>query len=352
MRTGLGDYWKALLETATGESQAAHHTRKYWPELVQSEGDWLGRLPDDTKVYQFAGDESPYHLGFDKLVGTLKQGLNAEDLPPHLVLTPEKLKQMGVEKAVRYQHDLGKFLEQRQAQELLETGRLPAFSGTPRKQFEGFSLVELDTPTELTPEMLKHVRQNPDGTWSPISASGKVLKRKMTPQSELVDIVEDTPERAILGGRLGHEGIAMNHCVGGYCDEVAAGNTRILSLRKDGMPHVTMEINPNDLEFGQPTITQIYGKANSAPKEEYRPLIQQYIRENNLIGDTEAMRNAGLYPVRTRQGYFTKDELRRLVDEGDVDAKSVWESEFGDWEPYKDGGLVEMDDDFAYPGMF
>lgn len=54
---------------------------------------------------------------------------------------------------------------------------------------------------------------------------------------------------------LGGEGQAMGHCVGGYCDSVASGAKRILSLRdKDGQPHVTVELRKPAVISGDQTV--------------------------------------------------------------------------------------------------
>jgi hypothetical protein len=46
---------------------------------------------------------------------------------------------------------------------------------------------------------------------------------------------------------LKYEGSTMRHCVGGYCDDVWSGDTRIFSLRDNkGEPHVTIETGPSD----------------------------------------------------------------------------------------------------------
>jgi hypothetical protein len=48
---------------------------------------------------------------------------------------------------------------------------------------------------------------------------------------------------------LKYEGSTMRHCVGGYCDPVWSGDTRIFSLRDNkGEPHVTIEVYPPRVE--------------------------------------------------------------------------------------------------------
>lgn len=133
----------------------------------------------------------------------------------------------------------------------------------------------------------------------------------------------------------------MGHCVGGYCDDVASGRSRIYSLRDaKGNPHVTVETAPasmvySDLvahfggdenladdylirgyqaveaapedsrisalaralaEAGVPPkqdIIQIKGKQNRAPNAEYLPYVQDFVKSGQWgrIGD---LGNTGL----------------------------------------------------------
>jgi hypothetical protein len=405
LRTGFGNDWRTVGKNMDWNVDTSVDN-DYFKEMVQNEGEWLGKLPDDAKVYQFHGDEAPYHLGLDRTVDALNRGFNTPDLPDHLVLTPEKLKQMGVEKAVRYQNELDNWLKYADEQEMLEVGRSPIYAGTKLKEFDdGSYITELSLPKELTEDMRKLVRQNEDGTWTAITPSGKPMKRRVVPgeKAPLVDVVEPTPERAILGGMLGHEGRVMNHCVGGYCDEVSRGGTRILSYRgPDNKPHVTLDIEqgipaelrdragqaqreynryyiemvddsleddaldfptwleenyPDLLEHGpelfengasSPIVRQVYGAANSTPKPEYQAPVGSYLKEAQLYGDTDVMLNAGLYPYD--EGFITKQELKNLIEQGDIQAMDVSKH----YSPYdfKEGGLVEADDDFGYPGVF
>ena len=144
-----------------------------------------------------------------------------------------------------------------------------------------------------------------------------------------------------LEDALKYEGETMGHCVGGYCPDVIEGRSRIYSLRdKKGQPHVTIEVKPGKDKTGLLTaaelppeeladmkrrnvydpkfmyrfneqmgrhlpelgpfddeIVQIKGKANKAPKEEYLPAVQDFVRSGNFgrIGD---LQNAGLVDVQ------------------------------------------------------
>jgi hypothetical protein len=147
--------------------------------------------------------------------------------------------------------------------------------------------------------------------------------------------------RAPLQDALKYEGDTMGHCVGGYCPDVMSGRSRIFSLRDaKGEPHVTIEtqpeLPPNEAEriadaypeaydewlampFGRdlPSLTdwfkqaypekfnslpellrsesiiQIKGKQNRAPKDDYLPFVQDFVKSGKWtnIGDME---NTGL----------------------------------------------------------
>lgn len=69
--------------------------------------------------------------------------------------------------------------------------------------------------------------------------------------------------------QLQFEGKKMSNCVGSYCDKVERGDSRIFSLRNaEGTPKITAEWDPRTRTF-----SQIYGPANSPPKEKYLDMI-------------------------------------------------------------------------------
>ena len=73
---------------------------------------------------------------------------------------------------------------------------------------------------------------------------------------------------------LSQEGSMMGHCVGGYCNQVEAGDTSIWSLRDaKGEPHATIEIDPRTNH-----VIQVQGKSNQDPIPEYKALIAQWFK--------------------------------------------------------------------------
>jgi hypothetical protein len=165
---------------------------------------------------------------------------------------------------------------------------------------------------------------------------------------------------------LDYEGNTMGHCVGGYCPDVMEGRSRIFSLRDaKGQPHVTIETRPGrqdraysdaiaqlrgtehwpvwlehqntrrdnpgstqDLidymnQFRQSQglepvgmdipndIVQIKGKQNRAPKDDYLPFVQDFVKSGQWgnIGDIE---NTGL--VKLPDGrYITGQQAEEVI---------------------------------------
>lgn len=150
------------------------------------------------------------------------------------------------------------------------------------------------------------------------------------------------PRRAALADALKYEGDTMGHCVGGYCDDVASGKSRIFSLRDaKGQPHTTIEVSPSrELDpnhemipqvildeasdanmaledylaskhpqfMAAPKIVQIKGKANKAPNPEYLPFVQDFVKSGKW-SDVGDLQNTGL---RKSSDAFNSVEMEKL----------------------------------------
>lgn len=116
----------------------------------------------------------------------------------------------------------------------------------------------------------------------------------------------------------------MGHCVGGYCEGVASGDSRIFSLRdKEGRSHVTVETRPEtvtrmkdggrteiELDPTQPErIIQIKGKQNRAPDAKYLPYVQDFVKGGKW-GEVGDLGNTGLFRSRKTGAYMTEQELK------------------------------------------
>ena len=100
-----------------------------------------------------------------------------------------------------------------------------------------------------------------------------------------------TVQLLTTSAQLESEGDVMQQCVGEYCERVQEGKSVIYSLRDArGNPHVTMEFNPHTHRF-----TQIYGKQNQNPKEEYAARVRTFIRDQ-FNAEPRSMIMAGADP--------------------------------------------------------
>ena len=341
------------------------------PETLAAEP-WTAKLAPEDTVYglldrqNFARD-----VGFSHIKDELRNAISpTSELPASLQLKPEDLKQMAMEKAVRHVAAINAWRDAKQAEADLAKSMNPA-THTVKEYPEGYKLVELKAPDK-----------------------SQFIEEGLSPGLAKIG-AEDQAKKA-LEEALKYEGDTMGHCVGGYCDPVMKGESRIFSIRDaKGRPHVTIEVQPaNRNEFIQDNyrdyidmlnegpefanawvdrqlvkspqkIVQIKGKGNKAPSEKYQGMVQDFIRSQEWsdIGD---LANSGL--IKGPKGsYITPQEMLQQYENLPDTAKSMpmvqermnWLKEgknldydFTDnldyiarnsWGRYADGGLVQPD---------
>jgi hypothetical protein len=181
--TSLGKDWETNVD-------AGIKTKTIGPKTIEAYGEeypWLKNA--EGKKLHSIDDEFLYsHLGFDHMVDVLREQIAAGQL------RPESLKSLSVPQAVQRVHEYNLAKEK-----AMQKIKLQADSEMPvAKEYpEGYKWLELKHPTD----------------------------KNMTEAA------------------LKYEGDAMGHCVGGYCPDVLAGDTKIYSLRDaKGEPHVTVEV--------------------------------------------------------------------------------------------------------------
>lgn len=197
--------WEAISDAMLTSNPASLIQKDSWiPPEHPMRADWVSKLHPDEPIYDFASDEAPGWLGLDHLRDELWNAVRENsDLPENLRLKPEDFQQMGIEKAVRHVAAINAWREDNKAaaaQEML--------SGP------GVKLIR------------EYAENNPKGLrWVELSGEGS--------------------DRDAIAKQLKYEGDTMGHCVGGYCDDVVSGSSRIFSLRDaKGEPHVTIETRP------------------------------------------------------------------------------------------------------------
>ena len=344
--------WEAMSDKPVGFGTAGEmiNTGKGEP--------WMEKVDPFTRVHGIAPMESgnmARDLGFDHIVDVLK-----EDLATGRI-RPEQLNKVSMEQAVRRTHEY----DQQKAKEMAETA-LKQTEGMPvHKEYpEGYRWLELKMNEELPEGWTK----NPLGTYT-------------DPQGQ--ETIHH-PNSLTLEDALDYEGRTMGHCVGGYCPDVIAGKSRIYSLRDaKGEPHVTIEVNPNQhLDFNKwfdaqpkelrdeinararrgehrgsvfeapeylaaraalpPSIKQIKGKQNRAPKEDYLPYVQDFVKSGEWsdVGDlqnTGLIKKDGKYMTQAEHDDWLLNELK--PPEGMRDGGAVNPGQYD----YNDGGGVPQD---------
>ena len=325
---------------------------------------WVAKLDPTTPMYRYNTGISTQDLGFDHLIDELSNALNPESgLPRQLLLDPKSLERVSVPQAVERVAQINAW---RAAQKAEADAMLANNAATVlHKEYpeKGMKWVEL-RQSKMSPEDLTAYREanrpDPNG-WSPV----------VEPTDE--EIAEDVSRQA-LADALKYEGDTMGHCVGGYCDAVASGQSRIFSLRDaKGQPHVTIETSPgggsddvggidaliNQLSGDQykqlkeavggkdpyfqvspkevlaaihkirpeieplPSIIQIKGKQNRAPNPEYLPFVQDFVKSGQW-SDVGDLQNAGLQDLRG----FADEPMAKAAREalGNYATKEEWDA--------------------------
>ena len=264
---------------------------------------------------------------------------------------------LNVDPAKLGQYDLVRAVKETAANDervakLAEKARVASSKELPtvKEYSDGSRWVEIKAPEKLTAEQGKRVKQveyagikatgsRGGSVYEALDTQGKPIENNYTREPAR----GATPEEAFLAGRLAEEGNIMGHCVGGYCADVFAGNSRIFSLRDaKGESHVTVEVTkPGDVLSGEilmqkgpqgkaawedylkelevnrnedlhnfisrrypqlaaaientpDNIAQIKGKQNRAPDSRYLPAVQDFVKAQGPWGEVGDLEGTGL----------------------------------------------------------
>lgn len=349
---------------------------------------WLAKVPEDQPVYSLMKQEDVgLNPEFGHLVDELRNATRADsDLPRELRLRPEQLSKVTMPQAVELVDKINKWRASQAAEANLAKARNPATFTVKEYPDQKMQWVELRSPEFKAEDALA------DMTESERSWFQRYLDKGDSPEEAFKGAVGNRlpmPGQKALEDALEYEGKVMGHCVGGYCPEVAEGRSKIYSLRDaKGEPHVTIEVKlkdwaetweslpfdklkavlnaagenaddeqliqtflqlfPEDAWRYQDEIVQIKGKGNRAPKKDYLPMVQDFVRSGNWnwnsVGD---LSNTGLIPIDPKSDlavrikaaggeppkFVTQDELTELLRQNADPAKG-----------FATGGLVSAYD--------
>ena len=364
-------------------------------EIVGAQAPWMSKLPVSDMIHSFsAGAERD--LGLRSFAGELHRTMMEEGLPPNLALTPERLQRMSFPQALAHAGEARRWQDAEQERLLQESLLNNPAVQTYKEYPDDYRWTELKMPEVPVPE--GWVR----GGDGPLSTTGVYYQEPGGGVFAPEDLPGYREAKQQLADALKAEGEIMDHCVGGYCEDVASGRSRIFSLRDPkGQPHATIEMLPqmdtrmglgnalNEIEpgiwdqisehpefmsegthalvkrefpqvweqFNKPFIEQIKGKTNIAPNERYLPYVQDFIRSGDWSGieDLGHAQMTRLPDVGYRQRYIdTKtydDTMERATAEMGGERPGYWwqphTMEPDKWAPYRPyfkeyarGGLV------------
>ena len=314
---------------------------------------WLAKLPVTDKVYGISSGGLDLEHFADEFANALKP--ERSGLPMDLAVRPESLNRMTFPQAVERVGRINQFRAKEMERAALSNLGGPAvrtFKEYPENNPMGLRWTELRAP-----EMNDSLLSDFDRELIDLAA-----KEGREIPSEHMDMVRKERAKTALQDALKYEGDTMGHCVGGYCDDVMGGRSRIFSLRDaKGEPHVTIETEPgrnpterhmipgnvaaqqreearmaarDDTDYAirlkqsqenwlanQPpapeNIVQIKGKQNRAPKDDYLPFVQDFVKSGQW-GNVGDLGNTGL--VKLPDGrYITQQQMDSIVAQNNLD---------------------------------
>ena len=350
---------------------------------------WLNKVPADASVYGLA---EPRHLAdnlkFDHMIDELRNATNPESgLPKELLIDAKNLSKWTVPQLTEHVDKINAWRAAQKAE--ADVVRANNAATVLHKDYpeKGMKWVELKTPEVKLEEghSLGVPSGYPDMHGVMDTKTGQSVSVGATPE-EAMRLYKRQEREGQLADALKYEGELMQHCVGGYCDDVTSGRSRIFSLRDaKGNPHATIEVKPsgiltnedfgaNDLrivegrgEFGErgytttdnkffetysdavnheqkiakpnlevpSSIKQIKGMNDRIPKEEYLPYVQDFVRSGKW-SDVQDLQNTGLIKIDPvsdlaksleSQGiaippYATNEEITSLLKQAKVGSYS------------------------------
>lgn len=353
--------WEALADSQIQGGKAKDH--QLWPtNSIRSEakaGSWIHDVSPDAPAYEFGTSFSPTKLlGFDHLVDELRNATALGDnLPKVLQIDPKKLEQMSVSDVVNHVSKINEWRvnqAERSFDSLIKVLEKSPVTTVMKEYPDGYKWVELKIP-DVSPERM--AEGSPESIADFLKFQQETLRKPEAEARRALNLWAAPREwKDDLAKALKLEGDSMGHCVGGYCQHVLDGETRIFSLRDPkGRSHATIEAIPdktmlykrwikdateeekqsfsayiakkgmNDINedltdwgrsIGKPistepvyNIAQIKGKGNARPIEKYDPYTQDFVQSNdwNIVDE---LQNTGLVDLGNKN-YKSMDEIKK-----------------------------------------
>ena len=365
--------------------QAVEEYRKGMPDPTE-QMPWLKNVPFTEPVYGLSGLPDPLYWAarrMDEATGVMR----SSDLPPELRLDRGSLERMSFPQGVEHAARVNAWRVKKAEEDAAKRASSSALAVHKEYPDEGMKWVEIRAP---------------EGTTSGGPFSG--LNADEYPNMEYKEILEELkydmdPSEYAVRRALVDEGEIMGHCVGDYCEEVLGGEKQIFSLRDaKGEPHVTVEVSPADYatalsslskkegeelvapinkqffgdeeppirkgpeyfqavfdaytaKYGQPkpSIVQIKGKQNRAPKSDYLPFVQDLVKG----GDWQTVRelgNANMAQLPDKR-FITLDQFEEARKRAPEKLSGYSPETAKDWDPEWWAEVAPYFEGFAVGGM-
>jgi len=320
--------WENNTDSLIDVAPASQYTR----QLTDSEairGDrslvdtnpWLSKVAPETQITAIHPDAGK-DLGFDHILDVLREDVTSGRM------RPEQLNKVSMEQAVRrtHEYDLELAAKMNAANAAKREG-LPVYKDYP----EGYRWIELNKPGSFSAEsdMMGHsVRgyEPPKGHPDWVEGSGnsgspsyghggwEAIKSGKAKVYSLVDS-KGAPHATVEIKQIGMTPEQRQYKVGFLASQLEKeGQTAENALRQ------AERIYPDE---SKQAISQIKGKQNAAPKEEYLPFVQDFVKSGNwsAVGDlgntglirANAIKGAGHDMTGFDQKYLTKQEYDDLL---------------------------------------
>jgi hypothetical protein len=338
-KSPLAKHYETMTDESISPVEAKHYQRiQALPPMQRPTGTmdapWMSKLDPETPIFSLSRDADFNKFGFDHIMDVLREDLAAGRI------RPEQMNKISMEQAVRRTHEYDEALKAKMLNaRIAEQANANVFKEYP----EGYKWVQLDKPGQFNLES---------------DIMGHSVRGYEPPKGH--------PDYTDISGDSGYK----DYGHGGY-EAIKSGQAKIYSLRDPkGMSHVTVEVGPNDhLDYNDwfkkqpeeiqnkiakrrlddknhdiysgpeyladrgkilPKITQIKGKQNAAPNEEYLPFVQDFVKSgqysevgdlsNTGLRDVKFMTNPDVYQKYLERGlkvpkYATEKELDELHNE-------------------------------------
>jgi hypothetical protein len=325
---------------------------------------FIAKLPLQTPLYGLRREIGRFgndNLGFSHLTDELRNAMRAgeQGLPESLALRPKDLDKMTVPQVIEHVDKINAWRAAQKAEVNAAIANNAAtmlhkeyatIPGTDLPNTRGLRWVEIKQPKSATvgeyADPMFDIPQEQQDIFR-AQATREAIRRglddesdefMMAVQDRVHDLSQDwarinKPMNKELQDALTFEGQQMAHCVGGYCQDVMSGRSRIFSLRDaKGKPYTTIEVKPmSGSELGRHAatfsddeaaaimknpphrVTQVKAYRDRKPDDAYIPFVQDFIRSNKfpIVGD---MPNTNLLPKSNYIDEFTSDQLDTLGD--------------------------------------